>query len=177
MSNLQATVRAHARRPATLDQVLTELNQLIAAATEPGRFITFFLGVVEPEEQQLRYANAGHDPPFLLHADGTVERLTEGGILLGAFPDAEYQCDVVRFAPGDVLVLFTDGVVEAKSGDDDYFDDRRLEELLRGDLGDRSAVAIRDRIVAAVRDFTGGMEQSDDVTVVVVRHVGDGDAR
>jgi sigma-B regulation protein RsbU (phosphoserine phosphatase) len=152
-----------------------ELNQLISSSTEPGRFITFFLGVVEPHTARLTYVNAGHNPPILVRAGGRLERLADGGLLLGAFPEAEYEAGGTTLEPGDALVLYTDGVVEARrAGDDAYFEEERLEALLGQGLGGLPAATIRDRIVGAVSEFAAGAEQADDITVVVLRYLGPG---
>lgn len=170
MSNLQAGLRGHAHHPGHLDHVLTELNELVMASTEPGRFITAVMALVEPQADSLIYANAGHNPPLIRRAGGGIESLDAGGLLLGVMADAGYEETRVPFRPGDVLVLYTDGVVEAQNAAGEFFEDERLAATLAA-TGGLPAAAIRDRIVEAARAFAGEGGLGDDLTVVVVRRV------
>jgi len=172
MSNLQAGLRSQVRRPAALGRVLAELNELVLASTDPGRFITLAIALIDPRNGVITYANAGHNPPIIRRTGGEIEILAAGGILLGVLPDAAYDETRVEFKPGDVLVLYTDGVVEATTPDGAFFGDERLAALLR-DMEGLGAAAICDRIVAAVEEFAGGDTQGDDLTVVVVKRTGD----
>ncbi len=168
MSNFHAGLRGHTHRPGHLDNVLSELNDLVLASTEPGRFITVAMALISPVTGHLVYASAGHNPPFIRRASGGIEVLSAGGLLLGVRSDAAYQEVSVPFARGDVLALYTDGVVEAVNERGEFFGDERLQELLaRAD--DLAAIAIRDRIIEAARTFTGEVGLSDDLTVVIVR--------
>ena len=172
MSNLHAGLRGQAHRPAALGQVLNELNALIFASTDPGRFITLAIANIDPAADRLVYANAGHNPPFVRRRDGTIELLAESGILLGIMPDADYGETETRLAPGDTLVLYTDGVVEAQNAAGEFFGDDRLREILAESGGNGiGAAGIRDRIVEQVNAFAGSEGPGDDLTVVVVRRV------
>ncbi len=168
MSNLHAGLRGQAHRPGHLNQVLSELNDLVIASTEPGRFITVAIALIEPGTDALVYASAGHNGPLARRADGTIECLDQGGILLGVMPDATYEETRAPFTAGDVLVLYTDGVIEALNAGGEFFGDERLREVLAAVDG-LSAAAVRDRIVENVRSFTGAEGLADDLTVVVVR--------
>jgi serine phosphatase RsbU (regulator of sigma subunit) len=170
MSNLQAGLRGHAHRPGHLNHVLGELNELVLASTEPGRFITAAIVLVEPQANRIVYANAGHNPPLLRRADGSIESLVAGGLLLGVAANAGYEETAVPFRPGDVLVLYTDGVVEAQNAGGEFFEEERLVTVLAAADG-LPAATIRDHIVAAARDFAGEGGLGDDLTVVVVRRV------
>jgi serine phosphatase RsbU (regulator of sigma subunit) len=170
MSNLQAGLRGQAHRPAALGNVLAELNELILASTDPGQFITLAIAYVNPGANRLVYASAGHNPPFLRRRNGAIEPLTESGLLLGVVEGAEYAETAAAFNPGDTLVLYTDGVVEAQDTRDHFYGDDRLTELLRN-TADLDASAIRDRIVESVKAFAGSEGPGDDLTVVVVRRI------
>jgi sigma-B regulation protein RsbU (phosphoserine phosphatase) len=156
------------RRPATLSRVLAELNELVLASTDPGRFITLAIALIDPRNGFVTYANAGHNRPLLRRAGGEIETLAVGGILLGVLPGAVYDETRVEFNPGDAIVLYTDGVVEAATEEGVFFGDERLESLLRDTKG-LGAAAICDRIVAEVEQFSEGNTHGDDLTVVVVR--------
>jgi serine phosphatase RsbU (regulator of sigma subunit) len=174
MSNVLAALKTEARLVEHEDQILTHLNRLIAEQVEPGRFVTFFYGVVDRQAKRLTYACAGHNPPLMVRRDGTTEWLREAGVPLGVLPDNVYQPAEVRMEVDDVLVLYSDGVTEAErptdGGEPDFFDDHRLEETVRGASG-KSATDIIQAVADAVNDFTGGADLSDDLTLVVVRIV------
>jgi phosphoserine phosphatase RsbU/P len=164
MSNIQASVRAFATA-ATPAQVCARLNESLVGQMPDGRFVTFFLGHLDPDTRRLTYANAGHNPPILRRRSGVVERLDRGGPVLGVLPDAAYDLGSALLDRGDRLVLFTDGVVEASDGNGEFGDDRLLGLVDRH--GTESAGEIVARIVDAVRGFApqpGG----DDRTVVVL---------
>jgi phosphoserine phosphatase RsbU/P len=149
--------------------VMSRVNRLIHQATEGDRFITTFYGLIDPENKRLLYINAGHNPPLLLRADGTSKLLDQSGLPLGVFADSRYSESVVDFLSGDILVLYTDGVTEARNSRDESFG---LEGLARvvTEARDRRAHEICDAVITAVDAFSedvGGAE--DDVTVSVVK--------
>ena len=144
-------------------------NRLVHEATYGDRFITTFYGLIDAENKRLMYINAGHNPPLLLRADGTSELLSHGGLPLGAFEDARYSESVAEFHAGDVLVLYTDGVVEAPNSKDDQFGLPRLEELVRAYESER-AYDIVQVVISAVYEHTFDMDgPEDDLTVMVIK--------
>lgn len=166
MSNLQAIVRAFAPSGITPADLCTKANRLIAGNVAPGKYITFFYAVADIQNRRIEYCNAGHNPAILKHCDGTVEMLGEGGPVLGVFPDARYAGETAEFRAGDCLVLFTDGISEAMSAEDEEFGDTRLlQSLNRG--SESRAEQCRDAIMSAVREFSGGVFH-DDATVLVM---------
>jgi serine phosphatase RsbU (regulator of sigma subunit) len=149
--------------------VMSRVNRLVYDSTSGDRFITTFYGLIDPEHRRLLYINAGHNPPLLLHADGTSELLTDGGLPLGVFNDARYSESVVNFRPGDILVLYTDGVTDARNGHEESFGVERLERTVRS-VAERRAHEICDAVTTAVRAHSadvGGLE--DDLTVSVIK--------
>jgi sigma-B regulation protein RsbU (phosphoserine phosphatase) len=147
---------------------LRRLNRLINASVDPGKFITVFLGLIDQDTGEMRYANAGHDAPLLVSADGTVEELGGGGLILGAFPDTSYEEGRTQLDPMMLLSVFTDGVTEAQNPSGEFFDRKRLIEVLKAGRGVACEEAMH-RVVRAVQDFTQGSEQSDDITLVMVK--------
>lgn len=127
-----------------------------------------FYGVLNARSHYFAYVNAGHNPPMLFGADAAPARLTTGGTVLGMFEQAAYEEDVVRLSPGDVLVLFSDGITEATSSADEEFGDDALAALVAGRRAE-SAAALVDAIVSAVTLHARGVAQSDDMTVVVLK--------
>ena len=167
MAHLQASIRAFSSENAAPDHVMSSTNRALCRNAELGLFVTCFYAVVDRAARRLTYSNAGHNPPLLVRADGRVDRLTEGGMVLGMFDPTAYASGDVAFAAGDRLVLFTDGVVEARNGGDDEFGDDRLIEI---GVGCRHETPQRlvDAIVNGVSQFTGATTLADDATVVCV---------
>jgi sigma-B regulation protein RsbU (phosphoserine phosphatase) len=165
MSNLQASVRALAPESIAPRELAGRVNRLVCANTGNSKFITFFYGVLD-EHKTLTYTNAGHCVPILVRAGGDALRLDCGGVVLGVFPEWSYTQAQVQLAPGDRLVLFTDGITEAENDVGDQFGDDRLLELVACSRH-LDAAALRGRVTAAVGDFAGG-RLTDDATVVVM---------
>lgn len=150
--------------------VMARVNRLVHDTTDGERFITCFYGLIDPENKRLLYISAGHNPPLLLRGDGTSELLDKGGGLpLGVFETSRYSESVVEFRSGDILVMYTDGVVEARDTRDEEFGMKRLEEVVRAS-SDRRAHEIVRAITTAVDEHSlevGGPE--DDLTVSVIK--------
>jgi sigma-B regulation protein RsbU (phosphoserine phosphatase) len=130
------------------------------------RFITFFYAQLDGPTRQLRYASAGHNPPFLLHRDGTHQRLREGGGVLGVFPNQKFDLGSARLAPGDRVILFTDGVTETNNIEGEEFGEARLLGLLEQNCAS-SAGELQKRILDSASAFSGG-HWHDDVTLLVL---------
>ena len=170
MSNLQAAVRGLASPSLPPHLLCQRLNSLIFRNTAADRFITFFYLQLETEKKRLLYANAGHNPPYLVHADGSHERLTEGGTVLGVFDRPDYRMGSVQLREGDRLFLYTDGVPEAWSPEEVEFGEGRLLQLLTTHR-DLSADNLQKQILSAVAEFSGGRWR-DDATIVVLAVAG-----
>src|SRR5262249_54555885 len=131
-----------------------------------GKYITFFYGLFETASRRFVYANAGHNPPLLVRRDGQTSRLSEGGIVLGLFPESRYEQGEVRLAAGDRLLCFTDGITEAGNDAGELFGEERLLRLLV-EHRKQGASELRETILSAVADFSGGNFQ-DDMTLVAL---------
>ncbi|HWR50893.1 MAG TPA: SpoIIE family protein phosphatase [Bryobacteraceae bacterium] len=165
MSNLQAKTQAIVEVCQGPSEVVNRLNRGMARTCPGNRFVTLFYCVVNTTTGELTYSNAGHNPPMLVHAAGGVEQLEAGGPVLGILPMMQFQEATATMASGDVLVLYSDGVTEAANGQDEEFgEDRLLSVVNSADL--KSADAIVAAVHQAVRDFTAGQPQADDITVV-----------
>jgi len=165
MSNVQAAVHALASEMLPTGELTGRLNRIVAANLGSGKFITLFYGVLDKAHRRLTYTNAGHNEPILIHQNGECVRVNHGGVVLGVFPDWSYKQEHVDLAPGDRLVLFTDGITEIENAEGDPFGDERLIELLTANrtLG---AEAMQQRVMAAISEFSGG-NFSDDATLIV----------
>ena len=165
MANLQASARAFAAADSSPRAVAERVNRELVRNAALRRFVTFFYAVYDRRAGQLAFVNAGHNPPVMLRADGSIARLATGGMVLGAFDDAAYEQGHVEVASGDRLVLFTDGITEACGTNDEEFGDDRLIEALRNS-GSADVAAVVDRIFSDVGGFRVG-PVVDDATVVV----------
>jgi sigma-B regulation protein RsbU (phosphoserine phosphatase) len=171
MSSLQARVQVLFEDGDDLARKIGRLNKAVTANCPDNRFITFFMGVIDPNTGELVYTNAGHNPPVVVRADGEFETLTgAGGVILGILPMATYQEARTTLNPGDVLVLFSDGVTEAADPTDDEYGEDRLGALVAG-MKDRPSEEIVEAIHNTVIAFTQGAPAADDITVVVARRL------
>jgi sigma-B regulation protein RsbU (phosphoserine phosphatase) len=166
MSNLQATVRAFATEAEQPAELCHQVNHVLCGHIAEGRFISFSYCVIDTEVGTLTYCNAGHYPGMLVRADGTVDRLSAGGAVLGVLPAAKYEQGQLPIHCGDRLVLYTDGITEARNEADEEFGEDRLLALAI-DNRTCSAPALQARLGAFVTTFTGGRLQ-DDATMIVV---------
>ena len=168
MANVQASLRTLAQPGADLGEMVARINNLVHANTSFDKFVTFFYAEFDTQTGELRYVNAGHNPPYLVRSDGTVETLEEGGLLLGMLPNVTYGSGTVQLRPGDLLLMFTDGVTEAQNESEEEFEEERLIQVL---LNARTASAreVVEAVVDAVKRFAGGAEQYDDITVLALK--------
>lgn len=169
MSNVQAGLHCHAFQGEFDIKVTAEnLNRLVHRNTDPGKFVTLFLGAIDKRTHLLRYVRAGHDNPILVSKDGSVRQLEEGSFVLGFIPDAEYDVAEIALVNGDVLCLYTDGVTEARNPKDEEFELERVIRVVTDHRGE-SAEAIGNALLQAVRDFSTLERQADDVTLVILK--------
>ena len=149
--------------------VLSEVNDLLNETNDAAMFVTVFYGVYDPASRVLTFSNGGHNPPLVVHADGTSEELDlTGGIALGAIPQFEYGQASVQLSPGDMVVFFTDGVTEAINPRNDEFGLEAVQALFE-DGETRSAQEAAEMILKAVREFAGEAPQFDDLTCMILR--------
>lgn len=173
-SMLQASLRTQAGSVDSVATMLLNMNRLLCGGDPTGKFATFFLARVDEATLELRYSNAGHNYPFLRREDGSVRELDQGGLLLGIQEDIRLGESRVQLAPGDCVVLYTDGISEAANENNDLYGEERLAAFL-GALPDTlSASEVADRTLAEVRAHLDGVEPSDDMTLVVLRVRGRG---
>jgi sigma-B regulation protein RsbU (phosphoserine phosphatase) len=165
MSNLLASLRAFATSQRSPRDIVSSVNRALCRQKDLRRFVTLFYALYDSTTRVLTYTNAGHNPPLVLRQDGTCERLPLGGTVTGIFDEGTYEEGKVVLEPGDRLVLFTDGITEARSESGDEFDDTGLLRTL-----DRcrhlDAQSMVDAIFNEVGAFAGGRLQ-DDATAVV----------
>lgn len=169
MSMMQASLRTQANEGRAVSDILARINRLMLSRGESGMFATGFLARLDRATLEFHYTNAGHNHPLVIRADGRIEVLHHGGLLLGVFEDIGLEEGVVTLAPGDRVVLYTDGVTEARSPAGEFFGEERLEEELRALPAALSAEEIAVALRETVRTFSGTDDLEDDMTVVVLR--------
>jgi sigma-B regulation protein RsbU (phosphoserine phosphatase) len=153
------------------EDATSKINRMLCERASRERYSTLFWSYFDPQSETLRYINAGHCAPLLFKQNGQAQRLNDGGPVLGLLADARFHQSSVRFEPGDTLVLYSDGIVEAADLKDEQFGEDRLQALV-GECLAQSPAEVRGRILAEVNKFTGNAELSDDRTLVVVRYAG-----
>lgn len=166
MSNLQAAVRGLASPSLSPENLCARLNSLICRNIGGDRFITLFYAQLDGGERRLHFVNAGHNAPIVMHRDGSYDRLDSGGGVLGVFQMQTFAGGVQSLRPGDRVVLFTDGVIEAQKPDGEEFGEARLLELLATNSS-ASAQDLQRTILRAAGDFCEG-NWHDDATIVVI---------
>ena len=163
---IQGIFAVEAEAGDTPARTVSRVNRRLADRTLGSRFATLVYATLS-REGRLTYTNAGHNAPILLTGGG-VQRLTVGGTILGAFADAAFDEATINLRPLDTLVLFTDGVTEARSVSDEEFGEERLLTCLT-DVGTDPPIAVLNRIVASVQAFAHDADQNDDITITVSR--------
>jgi serine phosphatase RsbU (regulator of sigma subunit) len=132
-------------------------------------FVTLFYGILDPRSGTVTYCNAGHNPPYLLNADG-LQPLPTTGLPLGIVGDTSWEVNTAQIPPGDALVLYTDGVTDAQGQDGAMFGQDRLLRVLRACRG-RSAREMEEAVLSAIHEFVGDAPRFDDLTLMVVARV------
>jgi CHASE2 domain-containing sensor protein len=169
MSNLQSSFRRLAPQGDSPEELVAKLNAIASEVFTEGRFVTFFYGILDLRTRTLSYSNAGHLPPFLRRADGTVVELSGGGPPLGVLPSFGWEGSQIRLESGDMLFLYTDGLWEAsveKTGE--QFGKERIVDFLKSNR-DKVPEAFNQEIVRAAQGFTGSEHLDDDITLLTLR--------
>jgi serine phosphatase RsbU (regulator of sigma subunit) len=167
MALSRTLIRTYATQyPTQPEQTLRAVNQRILAETRADMFVTIFYGILDPETGRLSYCNGGHNPPYLLKSDG-IKALERTGLPLGILEDANWEQESASMAPGDLLVLYTDGVIDAQSSDGEFFGQERLLELLEP-FRKSAASQVEETVLKAIHSFVGDAPRFDDLTLMVV---------
>ena len=170
MAETRAYLRVLAGRREDVGEILTRANGVLSEDVGAERFVTLFLARLDPKERTLIYASAGHSPGYILDKSGEVKvKLPRTGIPLGMQPDTEYKpSQEYRLAPGDLVVLLTDGIEETVSTDDTLFGIDRTFEVIRANQN-RSAQEVVNALYQASREFSNHAPQLDDITAIVIK--------
>jgi DNA-binding NarL/FixJ family response regulator len=174
MAMCSALIRTYAVRFPTLPVLaLSSVNERIFTDMHGGLFLTAFYGILEPQAGRLRYVNAGHNPPFLLSSQKgkPLDKLNRTGMALGVSENATWQQKVLKFAPGDVLVMYTDGITEAHNRQGAFFSEPRFKDVINNNK-QRPAAKILETILMEVNGFTRGAPDQDDMALVILARQG-----
>ena len=170
MMRAKATLQGFLKSEFSLVEAVGRANRRLAKQNDANMFVTAWIGVVDLASGAVEYVSAGHDSPLLKRADGSVGSVPdEGGAPLGMMDDGEYRSRTLTLAAGDGLVLYTDGVTEARNAAHGFYGAERLAVALRGLLGAKDAGAVIDGIVRDVDAFAAGAEQADDITLLAFK--------
>jgi serine phosphatase RsbU (regulator of sigma subunit) len=169
MATFQASLRTLAEQHTSLLELVEGLNRYACAHSLGGcRFTTAFFGELDPETCVLSYIRAGHNAPLLRRASGSLERLETGDLPLGVSPDAHFTCGAATMAPRDLLVIFTDGLIEAVNEVGLEFGEARLLDVLKSSNGAGAQRTLKN-LLSAVDAFVGHARQHDDITCLLLR--------
>ena len=167
MANLHATLHTLADDCCTVESV-TRINRSLFKDTPSHLFVTFFIGKLNNLTGEFTYINAGHNPPVVVRQDGTFERLTKGGMVLGISLDSEFETDSVVLKPGDLLLLYTDGLTEAGLPEIEPFGEENVMDLLIR-FREKSTDSIVESIIKEVEKSTKGILQTDDMAIILLK--------
>ena len=170
MALCSTLIRTYATHyPALPALAINTVNDRILTDSRGDMFVTVFFGVLEPDTGRLRYVNAGHNPPYLFSFKKSkpVESLPPTGMALGVLPNTHWEQKMIKFTPGDMLLLYTDGVTEAQDTAGRFFGPDRLLKIARA-LHGRSAAEVQDTVLTEVKCFCGNAPQADDIALMTI---------
>ncbi len=172
MAVSKTLLKATALKGIPPDSCLESVNKVLVDESLPSMFVTVFYGIFDTRNGSFEYCNGGHNPPYLISAEGKVRQLdNRGGVFLGALKNLEYESNVVMLQPGETLFLITDGITEAMNPGEEMFGEKRTEESLQSHAGD-SLNNLVENMIKEVQAFAGAQEQSDDMTCLTLRYFG-----
>jgi sigma-B regulation protein RsbU (phosphoserine phosphatase) len=168
MASLRASLHAEVTSRHRLEDMAKKLNAFVCHSSGTSSFITFFYGELNTATGEMRYLNAGHNPPVIINARGRLDRLEACGLCLGMFPASEYECRSARVEAGDAALLYTDGITESRNKVKEEYGEERLIDFVRLHL-DQPAAKIIEGLRADLAAFTQSPDFADDMTIVLVK--------
>jgi sigma-B regulation protein RsbU (phosphoserine phosphatase) len=168
MASLRASLHSEVHLHYDMEKMAAKLNDFIHKSSSINSFITFFFCELNMKSGELKFVNAGHNPPIVIDKKGKISRMESCGLCLGMFPGVEYKAQTVVMHPGDTALLFTDGITESRNKENKEFEEEKLVKFLKKN-SKLSPLEFIKEVQAAVETFTAGTEQMDDQTVVVIK--------
>ncbi len=170
MANTQATLRGQTLVAGSVTDCISRSNTLLYQSTSPEKFVTLFYGVLDTQRHQFTCSNAGHEHPYHFSSGDQPQKLDKGGTALGMLESFPYEEDVISLAPGDTIIMFSDGISEAMDANRQQFGAERLEAIIRQNVAS-SAGTIIGKIVEAAQWHAGLAPQADDMTLLVIKRL------
>jgi sigma-B regulation protein RsbU (phosphoserine phosphatase) len=170
MASLQASLRSQALINRETNICVENINKLLYRNTEASKFATLFYGMLDRQNHKIHYCNAGHDQPLVFRANKLHSKLEVTGMLLGVVDEAKYECKSISLEPDDIVVIYTDGITEAMNKDSEEFGFDRTVNVIE-DNAEESASFILQQIYEQVNSHSSGYQQSDDITIMVIKRV------
>ncbi len=170
MANLQATLRGQAFLKASPTNCISFANNLLYTNTDSSKYATLFYGILNTKENIIKYCNAGHNPPFLFNNKSWSKRLDIGGVVVGMLPNFPFQEGNINMNKNDLLILYSDGVTEAMNAREEEFGEEKMLNIIRTYLKS-SSDEIMQKILDEVKEHSKGVEQSDDITIMVIKRI------
>lgn len=171
MAVSRTMLRATGMRGLPTHECLNIVNRLLAGESLDSMFVTLFYGIINIETGEIDYTNAGHNPPYILHNDGTAEELPRSkNFIVGVFDDFVFRNDQMKLENGDTLVMYTDGVTEAFNEAKEQFGESRLEDTLKKVCG-KTCKDMNDVLISDLKAFAGNEPQSDDITTLLIKRI------
>jgi len=170
MASLRAALQSEVHLDYDIEKMMKKLNNFIHRSSSSNKFITFFFSELNKKTSELKYINAGHNPPLIIDPKGNVRRLESSGFCLGMFPNVDYKMEKLNLGVGDTVLLFTDGITESRNKNNEEFEEQRMIQLLKkhSKIGAQDLI---EKINQELDEFTVGTEQMDDQTIVVIKRV------
>ena len=170
MANLQATLRSHAIMYEDCVKCMYGTNNLLYRSTDPTKFATLFYGILDQKNASIQYSNGGHDAPLLIRNNEEATYLDSTGLLLGVMKESQYEMQTLALQPGDLLLIYSDGITEAMNPQNEEYGIERLEEqaIQNSTFSSKETV---DSILQDVQDHAEGTPQSDDITLMVIKRI------
>lgn len=170
MASLRAALHSELHPLYKLEEMAPKLNNFVQRSSAPNFFISFFFCELKRENGEMYFVNAGHNPPVVSRQNGKIERLESCGLCLGMFPSSTYKINKLTLNPGDMVLLFTDGITESRNKKNEEFTEERLMQLI-SENSNLSSQELLDKIYEEVKKFTEGTDQMDDMTQVIIKRV------
>jgi sigma-B regulation protein RsbU (phosphoserine phosphatase) len=168
MANLQATFRSQVLVNDDCAVCITRTNTLLYRSTESTKFATMIYGALDPKTGQIKYTNGGHDCPILFRNSQEPFHVESTGLILGIFEDSDYTQETIQLEPGNLLLLFSDGITEAMDSEMEMYGTDRLQNLVQENIK-KSVSEIASLILDDIKKHTKGTTQSDDITLMLIK--------
>jgi sigma-B regulation protein RsbU (phosphoserine phosphatase) len=168
MSNLQAGLQILVQENKPLNEITARLNNLIYQNTSIEKYITFFILKLNVKNGRFEYVNAGHNPPYLFHADNEPLMLEKGGLILGMMPDIVYESGFGKIRKNDCLLMFTDGVTECMDSEENEFEEQGLLNFLNKNISRYDSKELNSKLIDELYRFAGDPTENDDITLLTI---------